>query len=84
MSQLRTPLNAIIGMTGLLLESQLTDTQREWLELLEISGNTLLTLVGTHRSTTLAKCTEFMAESFAHISNSSSVFTTTQRISSTW
>jgi signal transduction histidine kinase len=49
-SQLRTPLNAIIGMTGLLLESQLTDTQREWLELLEISGNTLLTLVGTHHS----------------------------------
>lgn len=54
-SQLRTPLNAIIGMTGLLLESQLTDTQREWLELLEISGNTLLTLVGMHRSITLAK-----------------------------
>jgi len=54
-SQLRTPLNAIIGMTGLLLESQLTDTQREWLELLEISGNTLLTLVGTHHSITLAK-----------------------------
>ncbi len=54
-SQLRTPLNAIIGMTGLLLESQLTDTQREWLELLEISGNTLLTLVGTRHSITLAK-----------------------------
>jgi hypothetical protein len=35
-------------MTGLMQDSPLNDSQREWLELLEISGNTLLTLVGAH------------------------------------
>jgi signal transduction histidine kinase len=45
--QIRTPLNAIIGMTGLLLDTQLTETQLEWLNLIEVSGNALLSLVST-------------------------------------
>jgi len=43
--EIRTPLNAIIGMTGLLLDTQLTQTQQEWLSLIEVSGNALLSLV---------------------------------------
>jgi signal transduction histidine kinase/FixJ family two-component response regulator len=43
--EIRTPLNAIIGMTGLLLDTQLTETQHEWLHLIDLSGNALLSLV---------------------------------------
>lgn len=40
-------------MTGLLLDTQLTETQHEWLNLIEVSGNALLSLVSTsyHHST---------------------------------
>jgi signal transduction histidine kinase len=46
--EIRTPLNAIIGMTGLLLDTQLTETQHEWLHLIDLSGNALLALVSTY------------------------------------
>ena len=40
-------------MTGLLLDTQLTEIQHEWLNLIEVSGNALLSLVSTshHHST---------------------------------
>lgn len=43
--EIRTPLNAIIGFTDLLLETKLTQEQREHLETMHNSGEILLTLI---------------------------------------
>jgi two-component system sensor histidine kinase/response regulator len=43
--EIRTPLNGIIGMTELALETQVTDEQREYLEIVRGSGNALLTVI---------------------------------------
>ncbi|GAC1594861.1 MAG: hypothetical protein NVS3B20_19110 [Polyangiales bacterium] len=43
--ELRTPLSAVIGMTQLLLDTELSTDQRESLEAVLRSGNTLLSLV---------------------------------------
>jgi len=43
--ELRTPMNGVIGMTGLLLETNLTDEQREFSETIRTSGDNLLTLI---------------------------------------
>jgi signal transduction histidine kinase/CheY-like chemotaxis protein/PAS domain-containing protein len=43
--EIRTPLNGVIGMTSLLLETDLDDQQREYVETIQSSGSTLLTLI---------------------------------------
>jgi signal transduction histidine kinase len=52
--EIRTPLNAIVGMTGLLVDTQLTEPQHEWLNLIQLSSKALLSLVSTFSRTALA------------------------------
>ncbi len=43
--EIRTPLNGVIGMTGLLLNTTLMPQQREFVETIRLSGDTLLTVL---------------------------------------
>ncbi len=43
--EIRTPLNGVIGMTGLLMDTELSAEQKEFAETIKISGDALLTLI---------------------------------------
>jgi len=43
--EIRTPLNGVMGMTDLALETELTAEQREYLETVKMSGDSLLTVI---------------------------------------
>jgi signal transduction histidine kinase len=43
--EIRTPLNGVMGMTDLALETQLTPEQREYLETVKTSGDSLLSVI---------------------------------------
>jgi len=43
--EIRTPLNGIIGVTGLLNETELSGEQKEYIDIIHLSGDSLLTII---------------------------------------
>lgn len=63
--EIRTPLNAVIGMTGLLLDTQLTSRQRQFAETIRGSGEALLALINDILDFSKIESGKLLLEEFA-------------------
>jgi PAS domain S-box-containing protein len=63
--EIRTPLNGVIGMTSLLLDSDLTEEQREFAETARQSGDALLTVINDILDFSKIEAGKLVIESFA-------------------
>ncbi len=63
--EIRTPLNGVIGMTGLLLETDLTNEQREYAETVRRSGDALLTVINDILDFSKIEAGKLQIESFS-------------------
>ena len=55
--EIRTPMNSVIGLTGLLLDTELEEEQRQMLKTIRSSGEALLCLISILNLVTLSHLT---------------------------
>ncbi len=68
--EMRTPLNGVLGMTDLLLDSELTDEQREFVTIIGQSGKNLLRIIRDILDFTLVRVNKLNIDtSFFHLQN---------------
>ena len=63
--EIRTPLNGVIGMTGLLLDTELTAEQRDYAETVRQSGESLLSVINDILDFSKIEAGRMVFESFA-------------------
>jgi len=63
--EIRTPLNGVIGMTGLLLDTDLTQEQREYAETVRQSGDALLSVINDILDFSKIEAGKLIIESFS-------------------
>jgi len=63
--EIRTPLNGVIGMTGLLLDTELSEEQREFAETVRQSGDALLAVINDILDFSKIEAGKLVIESFA-------------------